>query len=169
MPADSKRETQECSDCFEHPVASKRPSLRRVGYAALFLGASLFAIGQQTSSPIASIESLIRSQQYDQALQIARSALREHPNDVRLWTLEGIVFSLKGSNHEALAAFEKARSLSPADTVALKGEVELLYQAQDKRAIPLLERLLLIRSERRDSPRDARRARQSSRRLPRGD
>ncbi len=115
----------------------------RIRCVALFiLGASLLARGQQTKVSVASIESLIRSQQYDQALQITQSALRETPNDFRLWTLEGIVLSFKGSNQDALNAFERALSLSPNYAAALKGAVQLLFQVQDKRAIPLLEKIL---------------------------
>jgi tetratricopeptide (TPR) repeat protein len=110
---------------------------------ALFvLGAALAAQAQPAQTPIASIESLIRSQQYDQALQAAQSALLKTPNDFRLWTLEGLVLSIKGSNQDALNAFERALSLSPNYAAALKGEVQLLYQTQDNRAIPLLERIL---------------------------
>jgi tetratricopeptide (TPR) repeat protein len=110
--------------------------------ALFILGAALVAQGQATRVSIASIQSLIRSQQYDQALQLTRSALHDTPNDFRLWTLEGIVLSIKGSNHDALDAFDRALSLSPNYTAALKGEVQLLYPTQDKRAIPLLERIL---------------------------
>jgi Flp pilus assembly protein TadD len=106
------------------------------------LGAALVAQGQATKVSIASIQSLIRSQQYDQALQLTRSALHDTPNDFRLWTLEGIVLSIKGSNHDALDAFDRALSLSPNYTAALKGEVQLLYPTQERRAIPLLERIL---------------------------
>lgn len=127
---------------FEHSAEVGRLMLWTRCAALLIMSASLISQGQPTNTPIASIEALIRSRQYDQALQVARSALRKTPNDIRLWTLEGIVLSLKGSNHEALDAFEKARSISPNNAVALKGEVQLLYQAHDKRAIPLLERLL---------------------------
>ena len=91
---------------------------------------------------IASIEASIRSRQYDEALQSTISALKESPDDFRLWTLEGIVFSIKGKNQEALNAFDKSLQLSSDYAPALKGEVQLLYQAQDKRAIPLLERIL---------------------------
>lgn len=111
--------------------------------AVLFvLGAALVAQGQQTKVSISSIQSLIRSQEYDQALQLTKSALRETPNDFRLWTLEGIVLSIEGSNSDALKAFDKALSLSPNYTAALKGEVQLLYQTRDKRAIPLLGKIL---------------------------
>jgi tetratricopeptide (TPR) repeat protein len=108
----------------------------------LFLGASFVALGQQTKASIESIESLIRSQQYDQALEMTGSALKQTPNDYRLWTLEGIALSIKGSNHDAIDAFQRALSLSPNYPAALKGEVQLLYQARDKRAIPLLAKIL---------------------------
>ena len=108
----------------------------------LLLGASFVAPGQQTKASIESIESLIRSQEYDQALQMTRSALHQTPNDFRLWTLEGIVLSIKDSSHDAMDAFQKALSVSPNYPAALKGEVQLLYQSRDKRAIPLLERIL---------------------------
>ena len=110
--------------------------------ALFILGAALLAQGQATKVSIASIQSLIRSQQYDQALELSRSALHDTPNDFRLWALEGIVLSIKGSNHDALDAFDRALSLSPNYTAALRGEVQLLYPTQDIRAIPLLERIL---------------------------
>jgi tetratricopeptide (TPR) repeat protein len=111
--------------------------------AVLFiLGVNFVAQGQSSQVSIASIESLIRSQQYDQALQLTISTLRETPNDFRLWTLEGIVLSIQGSNQDALIAFDRALSLSPAYAAALKGKVQLLYQRQDKGAIPILEKIL---------------------------
>jgi|SRR5271157_274334 len=108
----------------------------------LILGAVLVAQGQQPKVSTASIESLIRSQDYDRALQLTKSALHDTPNDFRLWTLQGIVLSIQGSHQEALHAFDKALSLSPNYPAALKGKVQLLYQTQDQRAIPLLERIL---------------------------
>jgi tetratricopeptide (TPR) repeat protein len=106
------------------------------------LCASIAAQGQPAKSYLASIESLIRSQQYDKALQATKSTLSENPKDFRLWTLEAIVFSIQKSNREALDAFGKALSLSPNYVPALKGEVQLLYPAKDQRAVPLLERIL---------------------------
>lgn len=106
--------------------------------------ASVFLVAQEQQSKIsiASIESLIRSQQYNQALQATKSGLREAPNDFRLWTLEGVILSLKGSSPDALIAFDKALRFSPNYAPALKGEVQLLFQTGEKRAIPLLERIL---------------------------
>src|SRR5208283_1097327 len=108
------------------------------------LGAAFLAHGQATKVPVATIESLIRSQEYDQALQLTKSALHETPNDFRLWTLEGIVLSIKGSNQEALIAFDKALSLSPSYAAALKGKAQILFQTQDKRAIPLFGKILKL-------------------------
>jgi tetratricopeptide (TPR) repeat protein len=117
--------------------------MRLIQCAALFiLGASSVAHGQRSTVDVSSIERLIRSHDYEQALETTRSALHNAPKDFRLWTLEGIIYSNKGSNQDAINAFEKALEISPNYAAALRGEVQLLYQAQDKRAIPLLERIL---------------------------
>jgi tetratricopeptide (TPR) repeat protein len=110
--------------------------------ALLVFAVALALQGQQSNPSIASIESLIRSKDYDQALQQTKAALQKSPGNFQLWTLEGIVLSIKDSNEDALAAFQKALSISPSYPAALKGAVQLLYQAQDKRAIPLLEKML---------------------------
>jgi tetratricopeptide (TPR) repeat protein len=104
--------------------------------------ASFAAQGQEGKPSIASIESLIRAQQYSQALDATQSALHESPRDFKLWTLDGIVLSAQGNNLAALTAFEKALSFSPKYPAALKGKVEILYEAQDKRAIPVLKEIL---------------------------
>jgi tetratricopeptide (TPR) repeat protein len=99
---------------------------------------------QQASTSIAAIESLIRSKDYDQALQQTRSALHHTPNDYRLWTLEAIILSNTDHKSDAGNAFDKALSLAPTYTPALQGKVELLYETQDANAIPLLAKLLKI-------------------------
>ena len=100
--------------------------------------------GHATASAdtIHSVESSLRAHQYDTALAATSAALRGTPNDPRLWTLEGIAYSLKGSDQKALTAFDKALKLSPANGAALRGEVQLYYKSRDKRAIPLLETIL---------------------------
>jgi len=121
-------------------------SIFRARWTAFFIlvCVGFVARGQQAKSPVASIDALIRSQQYDRALDAIKSALHETPNDFRLWTLEGITLSLQGNKVAAVAAFEKALSLSPKYPAALKGEVQILYEAQDKRAIPVLKQILSI-------------------------
>ncbi|HVW76478.1 MAG TPA: tetratricopeptide repeat protein [Alloacidobacterium sp.] len=103
---------------------------------------SLSVPGQESKPSVAMIESLIRAQQYSRALDATRSALHDSPRDFRLWTLEGIVLSMEGNKQSALAAFDKALALSPKYAAALKGKVEILYELQDKRAIPALKEIL---------------------------
>lgn len=117
-----------------------------VSRAFLAIAATLFAalsvLGQTSIPSITEIESLIHSRQYTQALQMTKSALKQQPTNFRLWTLKGIVLSLQGKNPEAQEAFESALRISPQYLPAMKGEVELLYLQNDKRAIPLAEQLL---------------------------
>jgi len=123
------------------PCARKRLFLA-FGILLVALSGVLPARAQQTSSSIADIESLIRSEHYDEALQTLNAGLQKAPNDYRFLTLKGILLSKQGKNLDALAAFEKAVRLSPTYIPAVKGEVQLLFATGDKRAIPLLERIL---------------------------
>ena len=107
-----------------------------------FSGTLCTAIGQEPTPSVTAIESLIRSRQYDQALAMTRSALEQRPTDFRLWTLEGIIFSMQDKAQRAQSAFEKALRISPQYAPALKGEVQILYDQGDNRVIPLLERIL---------------------------
>jgi tetratricopeptide (TPR) repeat protein len=113
-----------------------------ISICLLISGMGWDAAGQQSAPSVAAIESLIRSRQYDQALQTARFALKSKPLDFRLWTLEGIIYSMQGKADDAQAGFGKALRISPQYVPALKGQVQILYQQNDKRAIPLLERIL---------------------------
>ena len=110
-----------------------------VGFALVWV---LPLQAQDVRTSVAAIESLIRSQQYDQALKALEDALRGSPNDFKLWTLEGICLALEGNDAAALPAFDHAIRLSPNYTPALKGEVQILYKTGDKRAIPLLRRMV---------------------------
>jgi tetratricopeptide (TPR) repeat protein len=119
------------------------PSAFRSSCALLIAAGWPFLVhAQQSASSVASIESLIRSQDYDHALSLTQSSLNQSPRDFRLWTLEGIIYSIQQNSPKALAAFDKALALDPAYSPALKAEVQLLYANGDKRAIPLLERIL---------------------------
>jgi tetratricopeptide (TPR) repeat protein len=118
--------------------------MSRVRCIVLFtVCASFIALGQESKTSIAQVESLIRAQQYSQALEATRLDLHQNPGDFRLWTLQGIVLSIQGDKQAASTAFEKALSLSPKYPAALKGKVEILYEAQDKRAIPVLREILI--------------------------
>jgi tetratricopeptide (TPR) repeat protein len=109
---------------------------------ACVLAASFAACPQQSGPSIAGIESLIRSKQYVEALRTIDSGLHEKPSDFRLWTLKGIVLSIQNETADALKAFDEALRYSPGYPAALRGKVEILYQSQDERAIPLLEEIV---------------------------
>lgn len=109
---------------------------------ALLLSLHLsLAAAQENTAAIAAIQSALRSHQYEQALAIAKSTLQKTPSDYRVWTLKGIALSVKGDNPAALAAFQRALALSPRYPAALKAEAQLLFQTEDGRATPLLEKI----------------------------
>jgi tetratricopeptide (TPR) repeat protein len=123
----------------------RRPRIMRILDPLPFLvilTSTLLTQGQQATSPVALVEDFIRARQYDEAVEFTQRQLRIRPNDFHMWTLQGIAFSLEGRSKDAVGAFDKALQLSPGYAPALKGEVEVLYTAGDKRAIPLLQRIL---------------------------
>jgi len=109
---------------------------------AFALAWTLSPQAQEGKVSVSAIQSLIRSQQYDEALRTLKTALRADPGDYKLWTLEGICLGLQGNDTEAKTAFDHAIRISPNYLPALKGEIQILYKTGDKRAIPLLERML---------------------------
>jgi tetratricopeptide (TPR) repeat protein len=119
------------------------PSMFRLRWIVGFaLALALSARAQDARTSISAIESQIRAQQYDQALQSLKTALHANPGDYKLWTLDGICLALIGNDGEALTAFDHALRISPDYAPALKGEIQILYKTGDKRAIPLLQRVL---------------------------
>jgi tetratricopeptide (TPR) repeat protein len=107
---------------------------------------SLLMIPALAQSPdaggVQGVQAALRSGDYSQAVQLASAQLRQSPRDIKLWTLQGIAFAGLGKDHEALAAYEKALTISPDYLPALEGAAELEYKAGSSRAIPLLDRIL---------------------------
>jgi tetratricopeptide (TPR) repeat protein len=100
------------------------------------------ALSAQPRSSVDSIQELIRTHDYDHAVLLTQQTLRLSPRDYRVWTLQGIALSLSGRTADGSKSFEAALRLSPDYPAALRGEVQILYQSGDARAIPLLERIL---------------------------
>jgi tetratricopeptide (TPR) repeat protein len=117
--------------------------MARIGLIGAVTFARTLSIQAQSATiSISTIESQIRSKQFDDALKTLKIALRENPGDYKLWTLQGICLGLEGNDAEAVTAFQRAVRISPNYTPALKGEVQILYKTGDRRAIPLLEEML---------------------------
>lgn len=115
----------------------------------LFMLCALPAAAQTAAdaNSIGPIESALRAGDNDQALTIARQQIEKSPKDVRLWTLEGIALTHLGEDREALAAYNKALTISPDYLAALEGAAELEYKFGSNRAIPLLNHILKLRPD----------------------
>jgi tetratricopeptide (TPR) repeat protein len=121
--------------------------LTKAWFVFLLCAISVFAQNAAPSAPTAPIESALRERDYQQALQLAQSAVQQSPKNPKLWALQGIALSRLGRQHEALAAYDRALAISPDYLPALEGAAELEYQAESKRALPLLERVVKIRPD----------------------
>lgn len=116
---------------------------------SLLLLSSAISFAQNSISPNLDreIASALREHNFQQALQLAHSAVQQSPKDPKLWFFEGMAFSGLGRQQEALTAYNHALTRSPDYLPALEGAAELEYQAGSKRALPLLERIVKLRPE----------------------
>jgi tetratricopeptide (TPR) repeat protein len=113
--------------------------------ALLFiLALTLSGFGQSVSGsvPTQAIQSALRARDFAQALQLVSAELRHSPRDAKLYTLQGIALAGLRRDREALAAFDKALSISPDYLPALEGAAQLEYQAGSTDANPHLNRIL---------------------------
>jgi tetratricopeptide (TPR) repeat protein len=120
------------------------------GVTLLFLLVATFSVSAQNASNadvLRSIESALRAQNYDQALELVHSQLPHAAKDYRLLTLQGIAFSGLGKDRDALTAYHRALAISPDYLAALEGAAQLEYKAGNSRAVPLLHRVLRLRPD----------------------
>jgi tetratricopeptide (TPR) repeat protein len=103
------------------------------------------ALSQTSPSDSKPISEALQSRDYDRAIALSQSALQQTPRNPLLWTLQGIAYASKGDNQQALAAFQRALSISPNNIAALAGAAQIQYQAGSKDAVPLLNHLLQLR------------------------
>ena len=110
----------------------------------LTIAAGLWAQPPTSQNAVTSIVTDLRNQHYDVALSESRAAVKAHPRDYRLWTLEGMAFAGKQDNASALAAFRRALGLAPDYAPALKSEARLLFEAKDRQVIEVLHKLIRL-------------------------
>jgi tetratricopeptide (TPR) repeat protein len=132
---------------FSRRILSARANVPTRTMPVLLLLIATLAIpvlGQNTTvtNPMQGIRSALQAKEYDQALQLIRSELQRSPRDARLLTLQGFAFAGLGKDREALAAYDKALSVSPDFLPALEGAAELEYQAGSPRAVPHLKHII---------------------------
>lgn len=116
--------------------------LRRV--AAIILGCCL-CIQAQAANRVAQITSALRAGNATQAVQLADQGLAATPNDPQLWTLKGIALSAQKHQKEALDAYHHALKVAPHYLPALEGAAQIQYEAGNKEAVMLLERIAQLR------------------------
>ena len=68
---------------------------------------------------------VLEKQQYEHALQLIQGELRHSPNDVRLWTLQGIARSRLSNDSEAIISFDHALKLKRDYLPALEGAAQI--------------------------------------------
>src|SRR5215471_9027868 len=74
----------------------------------LFCFAASYVEAQSVPPTAQSITAAIRGKNYEQALQLARQALKATPNDAQILTLEGLALQALGKDQSALASFQHA-------------------------------------------------------------
>jgi tetratricopeptide (TPR) repeat protein len=132
---------QRAPDCT--PNAFRQSTTFRVcGLFLVILLMAGLATNGETQDSVDSIVSALRGQRYDEALAGADSALKSNPRDSRIWTLKGIALSREGKLSAALTAFQTALAISPDNMGTLRAEASTLYDAGDKRAIPVLQQII---------------------------
>jgi len=120
-------------------------SLRKILFLFMLVLTCPLVAPQVRSDPTSFIVAALRANDNAHALQLLQSALRQSPNDARLWTYRGIALSGQGKSEEALTAYRHALKISPNFVAALAGAAEILYRAGDQKAVPLLDRLVRLR------------------------
>jgi tetratricopeptide (TPR) repeat protein len=93
------------------------------------------------------ITAALRAQQFDQAAQLAASALKDFPGDAYLWALRGVALASGGDPRGGVAAFQQALNIAPNYIMALQGAAEIEFQAEAPDAAALLNRLLRLRPD----------------------
>jgi|CZKR01.1.fsa_nt_gi tetratricopeptide (TPR) repeat protein len=123
-------------------------------FGALFLASvlapAMLASVQPASGQASTIQNIgeaLRASNYTAALQLIEPALRESPNDPRLWSMQGMALSGLRRAPEALASYKHALKISPDYLPALEGAAQIEYEADNKNAIPLLQQILRARPD----------------------
>ena len=133
-----------CVESFVPSIVAMR-LFRKAGFAILLLACNSLAYPHLPQDPVEPISAALRAGDFDHAVELTQEALKEHPNNPQLWTLQGIAYASKGTAKEALAAFQQALKISPNNIAALAGAAQIEYQAGSQAAVPLLNHLLQVR------------------------
>jgi tetratricopeptide (TPR) repeat protein len=112
---------------------------------ALLFGAGKPSPAAGGDDAVRSITAALRAGQFQQALELAKTAERDDPKDARVLVLEGMALTRLGKDGDALTVLEKAIALAPGYVPALEAAAEIEYRKGKPQAAAHLERLLELR------------------------
>ena len=120
----------------------------RILCSAALLFAPPYRLHAQTRpEEVNRIASAVAAKEYDQALELLQSAIKQTPQNPKLWTLKGLALSGKGDTKGALAAYKTALQHSPNYLPALEGAAQIEYNEGSQNAVPLLKQVLKARPQ----------------------
>jgi tetratricopeptide (TPR) repeat protein len=122
-------------------------AFRKIGVAVVLSVCGCLAFCQTSQNPAGPISAALRARDFDNAVELSKSALKTSPQNAQLWTLQGIAYVNKGDEKGALASFRQALKISPNDIPALEGAAQIEYQTGNDAALPLLNHLLQLRPD----------------------
>ncbi len=96
---------------------------------------------------VRSISAALRGKHFQEALDLALTARRTSPKDVRILVLEGMALTGLRRDSEALAVFRAAMKDSPDYVPAIEAAAEIEYRQGSPEAAAHLQRLLALRPE----------------------
>src|SRR6185437_9891464 len=107
-------------------------------------------LAAQSASPslspaILEIENALRARAYNHALDLSRTAVAAHPDDFRIWTLQGMAYAGARKPKLAYAAYDHALHLKPNYLPALEGAAQAQFETDGKDTEGLLARVLALR------------------------
>jgi len=103
-----------------------------------------YARAQSVTPTIQSTIEALRAHDYARALEMTQALAREHPDDARVWTLQGSALSSLGRGEESLRSYQQALNLRPDYLPALEGAAQCEYAAESPAAQDLLDHILRI-------------------------
>ena len=80
---------------------------RKIACSIVFLVCATLALSQTAQNPAEPVSAALRARDFDKAIELSRSALKQFPNNAQLWTLQGIAFTSKGTAKTPSPRFNK--------------------------------------------------------------
>jgi len=114
-------------------------------FALVFLSVFLPSPAAGADDAVKAITAAVRARHFQQAVDLARSALETSPKDVRILVLEGIALNHLGKENDALAVLRTTLEIAPDYVPALEAASEIEYRLGKPEAAAHLEQLLKIR------------------------